>query len=298
MADEFDSLMAGMGIKRMGDGKDQGAVSAKKTRTVLRRNGKVVPSSASSSTDASNADARVVELERAMSFIKDERATAEAKVASLKKKVKKLKAELSDAETESQRAPQTVRDVLIEWGFGTVDERQALLMVDGILERIIGASDLSGDGTLREDLNRRLVRVCSSCDVPDQKVAIEVAPDRCVICGGFDLAREARRFVDAALINGRLRIVIVGRGAEQHRWVRQRVGDKRLILTLVPSSVRRNAASAQTDVDHADAVIIWGADSIEATELAVYRTAPRVGEVQVGSMGAFLSAAAAVIASD
>ena len=298
MASEFDSLMSGMGIKRMDDSKGQSAAGAKKPRKVIRRRAKGSASADASATGTPDSEARIAELERALSFIKEERSAAEAKVSTLKKRVKKLKAQLSDAEKQTQQLPPTVAQVLTDWGFSTADERQALLMVDGMLERIIGAADLSGDDALRSDLGERLVRVCTRCDVPNSKVAIAVQPDRCVICGGFDLAREARRFVDAALINGRLRIVIVGREAEQHRWVRQRVGDKRLILTLVPGSVRRSVASAQTDVDHADAVVIWDAESIEASELAVYRTAARVGEVPADSMGAFLSGAAAVIATD
>ena len=293
MSNEFDALMAGMGVKRTGD--DEGRVPARK---VVRRKAGQTKAAAVAASNPSTLEARVVELERALEFIKGEREEAQAAVSTLKSRVKKLKASLSAAEAAVSAPLPAIAEVLTTWGFETADDRAALLMLDGMLERIIGAADLGADLALRDELKQSLVRVCSDCRAPKGRLALSVEPAACSICGGFDINREARRFVDAALINGRLRVVIVGRDTEHHRWVRERVGHKRLVLTHVPGSIRREAGAAQTDVDHADAVVIWDPASIDPEALATYRSSARVGEVDAGSMGAFLSAAAAIIAAD
>jgi hypothetical protein len=293
MSDEFDALMAGMGVKRAGD--DEGPVPPRK---VVRRKAGQTTAAALAAANPSTIEARVVELERAVDFIKGEREEAQAAVSTLKSRVKKLKASLSAAEAAVSATLPTIAEVLSNWGFETADDRAALLMLDGMLERVIGATDLGADLALRDELKQSLVRVCSGCRAPKGRLVLSVAPAACTVCGGFDINREARRFVDAALINGRLRVVIVGRDTEHHRWVRERIGHKRLVLTHVPGSVRREAGAAQTAVDHADAVVIWDPASIDPEHLAIYRSSARVGEVDAGSMGAFLSAAAAIIAAD
>ena len=294
MASEFDSMMAGMGIKRIDD--DQ-AVNAPVRKVVRRRAGQT-KAEAVAAASPSAMEARIVELERAVDFIKGEREEALATVSGLKRRIKKLKATMSEAEEATGAPVVTIQAVLIDWGFASPDERASLLMLDGMLERIISSPDLSADTALRDELGQCLARVCDGCRAPEGKLALSVPPASCTVCGGHDLNRESRRFVDAALINGRLRIVIVGRETHHHRWVRDRVGHKRLVLTHVPGSHRRGATAAQTDVDHADAVVIWGPETLSAEDLAVYRSADRVGEVQAGSMGAFLAAAAAIIGAD
>jgi hypothetical protein len=296
MASEFDSLMAGMGIKRMGNEKSKPA-----TKVVRRRAGQasvIVGDAPSSKQKTEGAEARLAKLEAGLDLVKGERAEAEAKVSSLKSKVKKLKASLAEAEAANSGPQVTVAAVLAEWGFESAEERSALLMLDGMLERIISNPDLGADEALRSELVEGVVRVCRDCSGPKGKLVITVSPPACSTCGGHDINREARRFVDAALINGRLRIVIVGRDTHHHRWVRERVGDKRLVLTHVSAGVRRDVAAVQADVDHADAVIIWDPETIDPAHLAIYQSASRVGEVSSSSMGGFLAAAAAIIATD
>ena len=49
------------------------------------------------------------------------------------------------------------------------------------------------------------------CEPPDDRRVIPVEASECAVCGGVDVASAARHVVDAALINGRLRILMVGR---------------------------------------------------------------------------------------
>ena len=241
---------------------------------------------------------RLAALERGLTLAKEERSSAEAKVVQLKKKVARIQGALDESEKRSQLPAPTVGSILSEWGFSTADERAELLLMDGWLERIIGTPNLDDAVALRSEIAESFVRVCGDCHAPAGRTPLSIDRERCEVCGGFDVDREARRFLDAALINGRLRIIVVGREIKHHRMVRDRIGDPRLVLTLVPALAKRESQQARTDVEHADAVIIWDAESIRPDLIDVYRGAPRMGEVPPGSIGAFLSAAAAIIGSD
>ena len=294
MASDFESLMTGMGVKRMDDAKER------KPKTTKRRPAKTkqTASKAAPASVAGVDSERTAELERVLGHIKDERAAAESKVATLQKRVKRLKKQIATAETELAKPRLTVSQILAEWGFETAAERAQVLGREDWLERIISEPDLAEATALKDEVMAGWVRVCEQCSAPRGKTALIVPAERCSSCGGFDLEREARRFVDAALINGRLRIVIVGRESADHRQVREWVADKRLILTQLPGSVKRDRASVRTDADHADAVVIWDADSLSDADLEIYRKASRVGEVTAASLGGFLSAAAEIIGGD
>jgi len=293
VANDFESLMSGMGVTRMDDTKGR-KPKASKRKVAVKSAAKGAPKKPAVKKDSE----RVAELERALLHIKEERSAAEAKVQTLKKRVKRLKGKLAEAELELAQPRSTVAQTLSEWGFETPDERAQLLADSDWLERVIGEIDLSNAEALKEELATTWVSVCSNCECPGGKRPLVVASDRCSICGGFDLQTEARKFVDAALINGRLRIIVVGRESSDHRQVRQWVSDKRLVLTQLPGSVRRARETVQTDTDHADVVVIWDPESVEAAHLEIYRKATRVGEISAGSLGSFLSEAAALIGAE
>jgi len=304
MASEFDSLMAGMGIKPMKDdrGRSVPKKAAPKKAPRKKVSSKAVPKAQSGKAAAPTAPGLEAEhisaLERGLVLLKEERASAEAKVAQLKKKVARVQGALDESEERNQAPGPTVGSILSDWGFETADERAELLMMDGWLERIIGTPNLGEAEALRAEIAKKFVRVCGDCHAPAGRTSLTIDRERCELCGGFDLDREARRFLDAALINGRLRVIVVGREIKHHRMVRDRVGDPRVVLTLVPALAKRDSDQARTDVEHADAVVIWDPESIQAELIEIYRGAPRVGEVPPGSLGAFLSAASAIIASD
>lgn len=296
MANEFDSLMSGMGVKRMDAGGDRKNPRSKSKPKVATKRRPATPAKAQ--PPAENTVNRIAVLERALTMVKDERAKAEAKALQLQGKVKRLKAELAELAAFQAEVPPTVVDVLTEWGFDSPDSRLALLLADGWMERLLAEPNLADAVALQTEVRKTFIRVCEQCSPPPGLTAMPSLPERCAVCGGFDLNRESRRFVDAALINGRLRVVVVGRTAQHHRWIRERVADKRLVLTQIPGASQRETSQAQVDVDHADAVIVWDPESISANLLAVYRTAPRMGEVPAGPLGSLLSAAAAIIAQD
>jgi len=293
VAADFDDMMKQLGVKPMKKGSGQ---PRKKARSPA-----VKPSAATKKAQAASVPQidRSEALSRTLAVAKEERAAAEAKVTSLKKKVRRLKAEKVVLEEELARPRPSVAETLADWGFQTPQERSSFLAMDGWLERIISHPSLSEDVGLRTEIEESLVRVCDQCSPPRNKVRFGVSPDRCTICGGVDMAGVARAFVDAALLHGRLRIVIVGRSTEEHRAVRRLIGgDKRLVLTQLPGDIRRDPASAQTDVDHADVVVAWDEESIAGELLSIYRGSDRYGAVPAGPVGVFLEQAAPIIARD
>ncbi len=306
MASDFDNLMAGMGVKRMADDKAQAKpkrgpqAPSTKTKRLRASQGATAPAQTAPSSSE-----RIAELERASAHLLASRDEAEGRLTKSKKLVTKLKKELEEtrAELDAVRAElsqhqTTVSEVLTRWGFNTPAKRASLLHDADWLERIISEPALWAAAALQKELLERTVRVCAGCQSPDERRVVEVEPAACEVCGGFDTATEVRRFIDAALINGRRRLVIVGRDAAQHRQLRAVLMDKRLVLTQLPGAVRRDRASIRTDVEHADAVLVWDAPSVEDSALEIYRTAERMGEIPAGPVGAFLAAAATIIGRD
>ena len=288
VAAEFDDLMKQMGVKPI---KKNGGSVRKKT----------TPASTKRAVRAPQAPqiARTEALERTLAVAKEERAGAEAKITTLKKRVRRLKAENTALQEALAEPAKSVAETLVDWGFVTAEERADLLAQSGWLERIISHPSLADDHGLRTEIEETMVRVCGSCTPPSGKQSILVPAERCVVCGGVDLASATRTFVDSALLQGRLRIVIVGRTMVEHRAVRRQIGgDKRLVLTQLPGDIRRDIASAQTDVDHADAVVVWDEDSVSEDLLAVYRSSVRYGAVAAGPLGIFLEEAAKIISGD
>lgn len=291
MAGDFDSLMAGMGVKRMNEDKHQ-AKPTRKTTTIRRK------ANASATPPPQPATDRTPELERAIGHLQAKREEAEEGLAKSKKRNAKLKQALAETEAQLQQAQQTVAEVLTSWGFETPEKRAALLAQRGVLERIIGTPALWEAEELRVELTDRTAEVCSGCEPPADLRVIPVEAEDCIVCGGVDVVAAARHVVDAALINGRLRVLMVGRDTAHHRQIRTHLTDKRMVLTQLPGSVRRDRASARMDVEHSDAIVIWDPSSVDNSLLDIYRRAERVGEVEAGPLGVFLEEAARIIGGD
>lgn len=291
MAKDFDSLMAEMGVKPMNQSKEQVA----KPRTTKR-----VPNKASRLPPAGQgASERVVALERALAVAKEERAQAKTEITSLQKKLRTAQKKLAALEAEAQIPRPSVAETLHAWGFETPAERARLLRQNALLERIISNPCLEHDQALMMEIGHTVARVCTDCEPPAQMTAIHVPVQKCMVCGGRNMDTASRKFTDSALLNGRLRIVIVGRTTMHHRLLRRFIGtDKRMVVTQLPGDIRRDAASAQTDVDHADAVIIWDPDSIDPDLLNVYARAANGGVVPPGPVGELLEQAVGFIGGD
>ena len=294
MAQDFDSLMAKMGVKPMNQ--DNKQVSKPKPKPkAIRRARKTDPKAFAEP----GMGERLVALEQALVVAKEERTQAEAQVTSLKKKLRAARKRVTVLEAEVQDPRPSVSETLQDWGFETAPERATLLRQGVFLERIISNPFLEKDHALMVEIGQAFSRVCTVCEPPKQTAAVHVPPEKCIVCGGRNMDVASRRFADAALLNGRLRIVIVGRSTMHHRVLRRFIGtDKRMVVTQLPGDVRRDVASAQTDVDHADAVILWDPDSVEPELLDCYSRAQNCRLVSAGPVGALLEEAAQFIGGD
>ena len=295
MADDFDALMSGMGVKRLGKKTATPPSKKAKSNVVRRKRAGVSTLPKATPQDAAVTLDRIEALERGLELARTQREESETKVKQLKKKIKRLKLEVDAANQAASEPHEPLVHVLSRWGYSTPEDRLVIASQDGWLERFLGTVVPSDLASLEADLRRQFLRVCSDCKAPAGKTALLSARAECTVCGGFDLSRETRKFLDAVLINGRLRVVIVGRDTENQREIRDHVVDSRLVLTQIPGSSRREVSQARTDVEHSDAVIIWDPSSVAPELLEVYRTAPIVGEIPAGPLGALLAGAAAIV---
>ena len=279
--------MAEMGVKPMNKAKEK--VGKPKT---VKRTVKKLPSK----PPQVRADERVQTLERKLALAEEERSQAEEEISALKKKLRASRKKVTALQEAAQQSTASLAEILHQWGFETPVERAALLRNETFLERIIAHPSLEEDVGLRKEIAQKVSRVCSECEPPSESSPIHVKAAHCIVCGGVDMEKAARMFTDAALLNGRLRIVIVGRTTMHHRLLRRHIGtDKRMVLTQLPGDIRRDPAAAQTDVDHADVVIVWDPNSVEPALLSVYESGAYSGSVAAGSVGALLQESARIV---
>lgn len=297
MADDFDKLMSGMGVKRLD--KNAGSPTPKRRKVAAaNRPRRALPPPAKPSRTAAVALERVEALERGIELANTQRDAALKKAKNLRLKVKRLTAETERLQAALDTPKVSVAERLAAWGYASHEDRQIIALTDGWLERVLTEINGPTEADLERAMADHFVRVCSRCATPEGQTGLPAAPEFCRCCGGYDLTRETRRFLDAVLINGRLRVLVIGREAGHQRLIRDQVVDSRLVLTQIPGTSRRDAAQANVDVQHSDAVIVWDPASVAEDVLAVYRTAPRYGEVPPGPLGAFLAAAAAIVGQD
>lgn len=148
------------------------------------------------------------------------------------------------------------------------------------------------------DIASQVVRACMNCPSAPGFPSIRVNPDECEVCGGTNLRQMVRRFLDACLVNGRLKVCIAGHTAKAQALLRSASQDRRVTLVQLASGEDKAAAQAHGDVKHADAVVLWCADGLDAEILEIYKAAPRLIEVTDPTLSAVLQAAAEVVASE
>ncbi|MEC9390150.1 MAG: hypothetical protein VX944_08755 [Myxococcota bacterium] len=297
MPDDFDKLMSGMGVKRL-DKKAGSPPPKRRTAAAAKRPKRTPPNPAKPGRAATAEAERIAALERGIELANSQRDAALKKVKTLRLKVKRAVAEAERLQAALDEPTPSVADRLNAWGYTTREDRRIIALTDGWLERVLTETNGPDEPALQRAMAEQFVRVCSRCIAPDGLTSLPTDPAGCSCCGGYDLNAETRRFLDAVLINGRLRVLVIGRDAEHQRLIRDQVVDSRLVLTQIPGTSRREPKQAQLDVQHADAVIIWDPASVSDELLAVYRAGPRTGEVPPGPLGAFLAAAAAIVGRD
>ena len=186
---------------------------------------------------------------------------------------------------------------------GILGEHEAARMLKGLIEarrvgpllRLLEATDGESLHTFLED---RVVLHCGgeACPVVPGRAVVRVPSKRCEVCGGSDIQRVVRGFVDACLLTGRRHVVVVGGSPRYHRQLRELVQHHRLQIELVPGNVRRTMRQAQADMARADVVIIWGATVLDHSVADLYKDGPsHVVRIAHRGMGRMLQMAAEAV---
>ena len=136
---------------------------------------------------------------------------------------------------------------------------------------------------------------CGDCPGADARAVLRVPRSRCEVCGGSDIRREARRFVDACLNHGTTRVTIVGGSPKYHRQLRELVQHRVLKLRLVPGDARRSLRQARDDLRGSDLVIIWGATVLDHATSAPYTQQRELGRLHTVQQRGITSMLGAVV---
>jgi len=148
------------------------------------------------------------------------------------------------------------------------------------------------------DVASQVVLSCMNCPSAPGFPSVRVSAEECEVCGGADLRGSVRRFIDACLINGRLKVCVAGNTPKAQALLRAAAQDRRVTLVQLAVGEDKAVKQAQGDVKHADAVVLWSADGLSEEILEIYKAAPRLAEVANPTVPAMLQAAAEVVASD
>jgi hypothetical protein len=147
------------------------------------------------------------------------------------------------------------------------------------------------------DIASQVVRACMNCPTAPGFPSIRVPVEQCEVCGGESLRTKVRTFLDACLVNGRLKVCVAGHSPKAQALLRAAAQDRRVTLVQLATGEDKAISQAKGDVKHADAVVLWCADGLQEEILEIYRSAPRLVEVSDPTLTAMLEAAAEVVAS-
>ncbi len=126
---------------------------------------------------------------------------------------------------------------------------------------------------------------CGACPSAPGRAVLRVPTPRCEVCGGSDIRRLVRQFVDACLLSGLLKITVVGGSPKYHRQLRDLVDHHRLDLELVNGTVRRNARQARADMDNRDVIVLWGGTLLDHSISDLYDNSGRARLVRIPHRG-------------
>lgn len=175
--------------------------------------------------------------------------------------LRRLKRRIAGSEQGEAAAPPLI-DVLERRGLKGADEAAFLIrgllqtrQLDGLLERL----QADDPDLLRGWLEDRVALLCSAHAelAPSGRAAITVPPSRCEVCGGSELKRTVRHFVDTCLIHGLTRVSVVGGSPKHHHMLRNLVQHRALRIQLAPSLEQRTPSQVRSDLDNSDVVLLW-----------------------------------------
>lgn len=193
---------------------------------------------------------------------------AEKHAAGVDRRAAHLEAELRAARAGTA-SPSRLRlaDALQQRGLSARTEADMFLRAiadarlgQKLVEQLLTEDPSELDDLLVEDV--ALIGACPACPRPAGRAVVEVPRPRCDVCGGSDIQRTVKDFIQSALLSGITRVVVVGGSAQYRRTLRELVPKDRVRLTLVPGDKRRLQADAREDLRNNDLVVVWGATEL------------------------------------
>jgi len=300
----FDDLMSQMGVRRMGKPSGRKKAREKPPTPQQRANQQreaarkalQAPAPAPARGTATDLVSRIDDLEQQLAAARSalsaeqqarkglqaqrealqaERDVAISRADELERRVEeqqlnldRLRRRLSgSAEPTSPR----LLDVLEKRGVEGIDEAGFLirgLLASRQLDGLINMLQAEDAEALLSWLDDRVALLCESHSdmLPSGRAGLTVPARRCEVCGGSELKRSIRDFVDGLLVNGMTRVSIIGGSPRGHRLLRQLVQHRGLKLQLQPYLARRSAGQIRSDMEHSDVVVLWRGGGIPQSE--------------------------------
>ena len=190
----------------------------------------------------------------------------------------------------SKRQPGEVTPTLLEvfrerGVFGEAEVRQVWKGLDerGVLRDVLESVTVAHPEPLASwlDENVALLGDCGQCPDSGSRAILRVPRARCEVCGGSDIRRTGRKFVDQFLNRGFTRVTVVGGSPKYHRQLRELIKHHRVRLRTVPGQTRRSRKQARDDIRGSDLVIVWGGTQLAHSTSDQYTSQTDEGRVVV-----------------
>jgi len=149
-----------------------------------------------------------------------------------------------------------------------------------LAERGVGLAEaltVAAAAPVQRLLAEAIVLRCAAggCAAPAGAVSLTVAPERCEVCGGSDIARAFSAFADACRAGGLSRVVIVG-GSPSYRKQLQALYEPirhDFSLALISGTSRKSERRVRGAARSSDLVILWASTLLAHATSNAYEAA-------------------------
>jgi hypothetical protein len=299
---DFDRLMDGLGVRPMAPRKGApnkgggGRSAPPRPATQGHRPpantapGGTTPSAARPATAPSTPSPQDVALQAALQEAQAERQALKDQVAGLQAELlaqvdrmgeaqrhrAALQRQLQLAQEQAVDPPGDLLELLRQRGLRGNDEPRLAIaalagarQIDDLLPLLVPRDPAQVAARLEEDLSLS----CGDdlCLPATGRAWLQVAPDRCEVCGGSDVARLARRFLEACLGMGFLKVAIVGGSPRYHRTLQRLLVHDRVRVRLLAGDARIDLQGARAQERGHDLLILWGGTILDHRVSELYR---------------------------
>ncbi len=298
-----DDLMRGMGVQRLDGSRRAGGPGPSATPAAMDADVAAALQRAQRRADQAEARlgearARQDELVREIERLKEAVAQREAALEELRSELQASSDRLQQLQEELERREALLAGAGTAWS--EVIERVGLSGRSEEIEAVAGLAatrrwpEISvllrtpDPDLLQRRIETGLLLVCNRPEcvaLPDTVATVQVPPGRCRVCGGGDPREAMKALVDALLLRGRRRVMLLG-GQAPHRHVLSALGDPRVQVEMGPLEPRRLAERCERLAAQGYVVVCWSREGRPPVRDGLYH-----GREVVGVAGASLAEA-------